>query len=125
MNPYRTASPAPKPRCPNCNDELPEPPVYTPTGIRVCDGQCVTGWMNGERHLEYLKTVRDLNALISPRPSGMDGLIELGCYWAEFFKKLQAEEPEPDDSHRKQWGRWGWSGVWTPLKRARGDRSPV
>lgn len=52
-------------KCPNCYEQLPRDASTTPTGVRVCDALCISGWMNGERHLVYLETVRKLKALIA------------------------------------------------------------
>ena len=50
-------------RCPNCYGPIPGPGKVTPTRVRVCDDQCVEGWMNGEEHLKFLEVVRELRAL--------------------------------------------------------------
>jgi hypothetical protein len=53
-----------KASCPNCYDPIPGPGFITPSGVRVCDAGCASGWMRGERHLEYLKIVARLCALL-------------------------------------------------------------
>lgn len=51
--------------CPNCYDPIHGHGVVTPSGVRVCDAMCASGWMRGERHLEYLKIVAKLQALLN------------------------------------------------------------
>jgi len=52
-------------RCPNCYDPMPDVATVTATGVLVCCATCARGWMNGERHLKFLETVKKLRVLIA------------------------------------------------------------
>lgn len=51
-------------QCPNCFETLPAVPALTPTGVVVCDDQCVVGWMNGEEGQKTLELIRRLRRLM-------------------------------------------------------------
>lgn len=52
-------------QCPNCYETLPPVPALTPTGVAVCNQDCVRGWMSGEECKRTLAVVRKIRELIS------------------------------------------------------------